>query len=352
MHLIIILSNRESTSLFSCVQAIIPPVKGFSVQSLYRNETTVNQPQPHLTHAPFNIIRDKAYQDTLNRDLRRQKVRRLAHRVNRWLEKRTLDRFFKKPCLLKTPSLSVCLMTMNAADRITPLLKYIRPHVQEIVVGVDSKSQDATLEVCQGLADQAFVIQNEALTCNGGLEPLISACTQEWILRLDDDEFPEPHFWDILPYFLSRPEVTHYKMPRLHLCNTEPLEWINDNYLYPDFQMRLFQNKPELLSFPGAVGHLGIQCAGKRGKINSADLIHLNLAINPRFKREAKLSTYIERLNGGWVHPVNEYALLFEDFDYAIQPYTSNNRSFDEQLIKTVAHQRSKYLAQQGSDIT
>ncbi len=296
----------------------------------------------------FAIQRDLKYQKTFRRDMFRQRMRRLAHQLGalyenalvkpRWAEvaRRTGNNY---------PRLSTCIITMNSAERIRPLLEYIRAFSDEIVVGVDSKTTDNTLEACQGLADELFVIQSDAQTCNAGLEPLIERCHGDWILRLDDDEFPEPHFAERVRGIIATERYTHYKLPRLHLCGIDPLLWINDGYLYPDYQMRLFRNDKSLLKFPGAVGHLGIECAGQKGRINGINLVHLNMAINPRFKREEKLKTYIERLNGAWVHPVNEHALLWEDFNYQIEPYNYPDTDFCRLLTETTRHQRDWYEA-------
>jgi len=301
--------------------------------------------------------KDWRYYKTWYKDMWRYRLRRLVHLVQRQQE-----------AGLKVPkwrqfsgqhvSLSVCIITMNAAHRIGPLLQYLKTHLaspgDELVVGVDSKTTDNTLAVCQQYADVVFEIDNPHQTCNSGLQHLVEHCRGDWIIRLDDDEFPEPHFFTWVQGLIHdgqlKPKpITHYKLPRLHISEAQyyndtlpaALLWINDSYLYPDYQMRLFQNDPALLSFPGAVGHSSIHCGGKRGKLHGVNLVHLNLAINPRFKREAKLQTYVQRLNGGWVHPVNERALLFEDFDYAIEPYLYPDADFCRLLAKTVVDQRT-----------
>lgn len=303
----------------------------------------------------FAISRDKRYHSVYRRDRWRQLGRRFAHRLGELYEN-----VWKRPqwenavhrSTAPRPRLSTCIITMNSAERIRPLLEYIRHFSDEIVVGVDSKTTDHTFEACQGLADELFMIQSDALTCNAGLEQLVSRCHGDWVLRLDDDEFPEPHLKAILPGLLLDERYTHYKIPRLHLSSTNPLMWVNDSYLYPDYQMRLFRNDPTLLTFPGAVGHRGIECQGRKGRLNSVNLVHLNLAINPRFKREEKLKTYIERLNGGWVHPVNEHALLFEDFHYCIQPYKTPDAAFACLLTDTIHHQRQIYEKAHAQSVT
>jgi glycosyltransferase involved in cell wall biosynthesis len=304
---------------------------------------------PGMKPTDFAIIRDAQYDSTYRKDSRRQVTRRIAHQIGtlyengfvrpRW-ERQTQALASKQQT---APKLSTCIITMNSSQRIRPLLEYIRNFSDEIVVGVDSKTTDNTFDACQGLADELFIIESDALTCNAGLEQLVDRCHGDWVLRLDDDEFPEPHFAGLIPGLLVENRYTHYKIPRLHLSSVEPLLWVNDSYLYPDFQMRLFRNDRSLLTFPGAVGHRGIECAGKKGRLNSVNLVHLNLAINPRFKREEKLRTYIERLNGGWVHPVNEHALLFEDFNYRIEPYRYPDLDFCKRLIETTRHQRGVY---------
>lgn len=305
--------------------------------------------EPIISDDPImtGIQRDAAYRKTLARDTRRQQVRRLVHQWGRVYERQAMWPTWTRQAQApgKKPTLSTCIMTMNAADRIRPLLEYIRPFSDEIVVGVDSKTTDDTLAACEGLADELFVVENDALTCNGGLEALIARCHGDWILRLDDDEFPEPEFMTLKHGILATERFTHYKLPRLHLSQTDPLLWINDGYLYPDFQMRLFKNQPDLLGFPGAVGHLGITCQGKKGRLNTIRLIHLNLAINPRHKREEKLRKYIIRQNNGWIHPINERALLFEDFPYRIEPYRHPDAAFCQRLIDTTQHQRERYMA-------
>ena len=296
----------------------------------------------------FSIQRDQRYKQVSSRDMRRQRLRRFAHQIGVWYEKQWVRSQWLKADQQNTkrPTLSVAIMTMNASRRICPLLNYIRRFADEIVVGVDSKTTDDTFACCEGLADELFMIQSEALTCNAGLEPLIARCHGDWILRLDDDEYPEPHWMKYMAGILNTNRYTHYKIPRLHLCQTQPLQWINDGYLYPDYQMRLFRNDPSLLTFPGAIGHLGIECEGPKGRLNSINLVHLNFAINPRFKREEKLKTYITRLNGGWVHPINEHALLFEDFHYRIEPYHYPDPDFCNLLVQTVHEQRSYYEQQ------
>lgn len=310
-----------------------------------------SQQQPHQHNNPRQgIMRDDTYRQKAVSDHQRYATRRLAHQWACWMETRFKVPRWHQSRHTPRPRLSVCIITMNSAQRIAPLLTYLKSWLHpddEIVVGVDSKTTDDTLAICQNIADTVFTIENTALTCNGMLGELVNHCTGDWVLRLDDDEFPEPHISDVLPALLNQQRVTHYKLPRLHISTwdtqRQQLWWVPDGYLYPDFQMRLFKNDPALLTFPEAVGHASIECAGQRGRLNTVNLVHLNHAINPRWRREHKLGNYIKRLDGSWVHPVNEYALLIEDFAYQCKLYTYPDADFLTTLATTITQQRQAY---------
>lgn len=291
------------------------------------------------------ITRDWRYHWTYWKDSWRYRFRRWVHRIRAvWSEQfiRPVDKAIRIP---NRPTITTIIPTMNSAGRIQPLLAYCRSFSDQIVVAIDAKTTDNTLEVCKALADVVFVAENNAKTGDALVGVAVEHATGDWVLRLDDDEFPETQLVASLPYWLTRPDVTHYKIPRVHLSQHDPLCWVDDGYLYPDHQMRLFINRPEWLSFPDGKGHGRIAChRGKLGRINGQNLVHLNLAMNPRRERFKKLQRrYVARMNGGWVHPVNEHTLLFEDFHYNIRPYRSGNEAFDQLLRDTIAHQRQLF---------
>ena len=310
-------------------------------------------PHPPLPDQPTPLaaepIRDWRYHKTLWQDLAWHKIRRWRHQLGCWQEQR--QPWLSTPIDKGDLKLSVCIITMNAADRIEPLIRHCKTFADEIVIGVDSKTTDDTFSRCQAAgADVVFTIQNEAQTCNAGLEMLVARCSGDWILRLDDDEYVEPQLQAWFGNLMHQTRYTHFKIPRLHLCHIDPLEWVNDSYLYPDYQMRFFKNDKNLMHFPGAVGHTSITCNGKKGRLFGGNIVHLNLAINSRQKRQAKLEKYIRRHQGGWVHPINEYALLFEEFNYNIEPYNHPDATFCDLLasvVRDVRHQERQERQEQ-----
>jgi glycosyltransferase involved in cell wall biosynthesis len=283
--------------------------------------------------ATQGIIRDKLYHHTHSRDMRRQWARRLTH----YWQAKTQQQFSWPQWGKVTQTrqtLSICIITMNAAQRIEPVLKHLRPLADELVIGIDSKTTDNTLALCKPYADECFMVDNPAATCNGGLKDLVSRCHGDWVLRLDDDELMVPDFERFIPALMAQTRFTHFKIPRLHLCGFDPLMWVDDGYLWPDYQLRLFKNDGSLLRYPPPVGHVGIECDGPRGRLPSLPMIHLNLAINDRSRREAKLRKYIDRHHGQWVHPVNETCLLYEDFNYRVRPYRHGDTHWLQTLQK------------------
>jgi len=276
-------------------------------------------------------IRDFKYYRTLWKDRAYHAFRRWQHQ--RGLQQELASGLYERPIPAHDLKLSTCIISMNAADRIAPVIRHAKTFSDEVVIGVDSKTTDETFQVAgQAGADVVFWIENDSQTCNAGLEALVKACSGDWIVRLDDDEYFEPSFLTIKDYLITQNHYTHYKFPRLHLCQASPLKWINDSYLYPDYQMRLFKNDLSLLHFPGAVGHTQITSEGPKGRIYGTNIVHLNLAMNNRQKREEKLARYIQRHHGEWVHPINEYALLYEDFGYHIEPYRNSDSAFCDLL--------------------
>lgn len=287
----------------------------------------------------YHPIRDFKYYVTLGQDLLWHFVRRLRHRLGVFQERS--HPWYRTIAPAHSQKLSTCVITMNAAHRLAPLIAHAKTFSDEVVIGVDSKTTDNTFEVAQAAgADVVFWIENDALTCNAGLEALVDHCSGDWILRLDDDEYMEPSFLGLKDHLITQSAYTHFKFPRLHISSVSPLKWVDDSYLYPDYQMRFFKNDKSILHFPGAVGHTAITSDGPKGRIFTTNIIHLNLAINTRQKREEKLQRYIKRHQGQWVHPINEYALLFENFPYCIRLYRCDDVAFTTLLESVVNAQR------------
>jgi len=138
--------------------------------------------------------------------------------------------------------------------------KHIRPE-DEIVVQLDTS---ATEEVKQ-VADKYNVgtkyeyhrvyasLNNDFASFKNSLK---EHCTRDYIFQIDADEYLSDHLITYLPEVLElNPAIELYAVPRINTVEGLTLEhitkwgwnvndkgWVN----YPDYQMRIMQNKPDI----------------------------------------------------------------------------------------------------------
>lgn len=141
-------------------------------------------------------------------------------------------------------NVSVIVLTQDSEKRLPLLLESLAGHFSEIVVGVDTKSSDGTLAAARKFAGKVVSIDNPAGTVEATIEQLASFCSNEWVLRLDDDElishgllrFIEQHL-----EFLSVEAIgIHRKWCRVNLAGAHLEYSTNPLYGY-DWQWRLFR---------------------------------------------------------------------------------------------------------------
>ncbi|MFP8777323.1 glycosyltransferase [Hydrogenophaga sp. RWCD_12] len=141
-------------------------------------------------------------------------------------------------------NVSVIVLTQDSETRLPLLLESLAGYFSEIVVGVDTKSSDGTLAAARKLAGKVVSIDNPAGTVEATIEQLASICSNEWVLRLDDDElishgllrFIEQHL-----EFLSVEAIgIHRKWCRVNLAGAHLEYSTNPLYGY-DWQWRLFR---------------------------------------------------------------------------------------------------------------
>lgn len=120
-----------------------------------------------------------------------------------------------------------------------------------MVVGVDADSRDDVWPIACRCADAAYRFRH-----SGQMAPIhmlaLGYCQGEWILRLDDDEFMERGFADILSELLATSTHTHYYLPRKWVVSLDPPLYLHAAPWYPDHALRLFRNDPTLVWKPPA----------------------------------------------------------------------------------------------------
>ena len=211
------------------------------------------------------------------------------------------------------PSLSVCCLTRGPTARVAAQLRLLRDVADEIVVGLDT-SVDAELahpleEVADLLVHYPYVDPVDRPV--GWVHSL---CTRDWILWVDDDEIPSARLVASVRETIADPSVTHCFVPRRTLWGDAGSILAGTPWV-PDFQLRLVQNDPRLVWFPG-ITHWPIQAIGPHRYLD-APLYHTDLLLNPLERRRAKVRRYEAAIPGRRVAglPMNDAYFLPEDRD-------------------------------------
>ena len=101
----------------------------------------------------------------------------------------------------KSYSLSVIIVAMNEADRITPCLESVSSIADEIIV-FDSGSSDRTVEICKQYTDQIYI--TEDWPGDGPQKQrALEKTTCDWVLCIDADEALTPELREEIASVLS-----------------------------------------------------------------------------------------------------------------------------------------------------
>lgn len=197
---------------------------------------------------------------------------------------------------LRRPRLSVSIVTRDSEARLAQAIAQARSYADEVVVGVDAASVDGTWRQACELADAAYRFTHPNQLAPAHMLAL-GHCRGDWILRLDDDEFMEPGFADMLRELLDNANsCTHYYFPRKLVVSIDPPRYLHASPWYPNHVLRLFRNDPSLIWKPPRY-HTGYFVAG-RGQVESrCAILHFeHLWCTPE-QRKKKILTY--RSGGG-----------------------------------------------------
>lgn len=155
--------------------------------------------------------------------------------------------------------ISYAILTHNEGDYIEKLLSFLVKNKRaqdEIVVVDDNSTDEKTIDVLEKYKND---IQLHSRVFDGDATQknyLNTKCTGDYILQLDADEIFKEEFINILPDILeSNNEIDLFYVPRINtvkgLTDEHIKKWnwnVNDNgwVNFPDYQMRLFRNTPEI----------------------------------------------------------------------------------------------------------
>jgi len=182
----------------------------------------------------------------------------------------------------------MCIVTGGNAARVRNLLAVLRPHVDEIVVAVDRRGDDAVLEEIGPLADRRFTVELKG-SASWATGWILNQCSGEWILRLDDDEIPSVELLDALPELTSDPRPALIELRRRWLHPTVD-RYIESAPWGEEWQYRLLRNVPGSWRFDGRV-HTDVLVRGER-RIVDTPFYHADLLLQPFERRRAKSLAY------------------------------------------------------------
>ena len=190
------------------------------------------------------------------------------------------------------PMVSAVVLTKNGAGRIERCLESIAASglASEIVVCVDRSTTDATMSIAGRYTQHVHLLETRGFI-EPSLPEMVSLCSGQFILRLDDDECLGGEWGGLWLQALSRfNDLTHF---------LTPCRWVvppGDRFIasppwFPDFRVRVFRNKPALISWPDQI-HDKMTIAGRGLALVDRWIDHYVLVDRSRSEREAKCRYY------------------------------------------------------------
>ena len=208
-------------------------------------------------------------------------------------------------------SLSVCCLTRGPTARVAAQLALLRDVADEIVVAVDTSVDENLVHPLERVAD-VLVRYPYADPVDRPVGWVHSLCTRDWILWVDDDEIPSAGLLAAVPAAISQRSVTHCFVARRTLWRDAGSALVGPPWV-PDFQLRLVQNDPRVVWFPG-ITHWPIQAIGPHRYLVDC-LYHTDLLLSSVERRREKVRRYEGAVPGRRVAglPMNDAYFLPED---------------------------------------
>ena len=143
-------------------------------------------------------------------------------------------------------------MVNTPPERVAAILAPLRVLRPEVVLAIDDRLDESFDADFRRLGDR--VLRAPYLgSVSRAFGWLLSQCTGDWVLRLDDDEVPSCGLAAELEQCIcGDPPITHAWMPRRWLY-PDAASVLAQWPWRPDYQLRLHRNDPALVGFPGRI---------------------------------------------------------------------------------------------------
>jgi glycosyltransferase involved in cell wall biosynthesis len=160
--------------------------------------------------------------------------------------------------------ISYAITVCNEHKEIEKLLTFLFEHKRQedqVVVQMDMNATDEVINICERFESKPhneYKLNQFALNKNFAAykNNLNKSCDGNWIFQIDADEIPNEYLIEALPFILEANEETEaFWVPRVNTVagitdvhitkwgwRLDDQGWVN----FPDWQMRIYQNKEEI----------------------------------------------------------------------------------------------------------
>jgi glycosyl transferase family 2 len=229
----------------------------------------------------------------------------------------------------RAPVVTGAVRTRDSADRIGALLERLSALVDDIVVVLDSRSDDGTEQIAKAYGSVHRIdFDPQFIECT---RSLMRFCSGDWLLSIDDDEWLDDTWSaEALRELVADRYATQYCFPRRWVIPPGN-EYLSTAPWHPDWQPRLLRNLPTLYRLPTKVHEAG-GMAGETRFVPTLPIEHNKLILSPRGSRERLVETY--RALNPEIDCSRQY--LYESSYHESTPLTKRYPTADRWGIPTV----------------
>ncbi len=186
---------------------------------------------------------------------------------------------------------SGCIITQDAPELLEQCLTDME-FADEIIV-VDGGPGEAVRSVASGCPKAVYIAHPWPGNYSTQRNVYLQAARGDWIFSMDTDERLPHGFGENLDEWLRRQDVDGFCFPRL--WRTGGNQFVLSPWHYPDFNLRLFRNRPGLIYRDGpenAVHHMMDGLSSRIAFLQSPVILHDCLIHDDRRAREEKIRHY------------------------------------------------------------
>ncbi len=193
----------------------------------------------------------------------------------------------------------IVIPTLNGARWLGQLLDAYRTFGVEPLYAVDDRSDDGALELLRARGARIALIHQDGFHVENVFAQMSRFVDRDWILRLDDDEFPSRGLLEWAKKAIAAPDIASWWLPRVTLFRHKgrlKYSRIKTHYhLYPrslllDPQCRLYRHRE--VSYITNVHTSGFESANEGLAPASAFFLHLDVLLRNPGERLAKMRRY------------------------------------------------------------